>query len=130
MIELDEQMIRDVFLSGKEPDRPWFVAFIRKRRSQPEFWQSAFLMTNMKVLADEYGGKVQFAIIDASANQHIEKSFGGTHVPMTLMYKDGKWHMQQFMHILVNNVRTFIEGRYLEKKYCYDSFDTPWLLPR
>lgn len=47
-----------------------------------------------------------------------------------MMYKDGKWHMQQFMHILVNQVRTFIEWRYLEEKYCYESFETPWLLPR
>lgn len=33
VIELDSKMYSEIFLSGKAPEKPWFVAFVRKRRS-------------------------------------------------------------------------------------------------
>lgn len=58
VIELDGKTYSEIFLSGKAPDKPWYVAFIRKRRSEDKFWQSAFVVNVMKLLADEYAGAV------------------------------------------------------------------------
>ena len=60
VIELDDQMYSETFQSccGNGPEKPWYVAFIKKRRSKSEFWQSAFVVNMMRLLADEYGGAV------------------------------------------------------------------------
>ena len=47
------------------PDKPWFIAFVAFKRSNEEFWQSAFVTNTMKVLAEQYKGEVQFAVVNS-----------------------------------------------------------------
>ena len=83
----------------------------------------------MKLLADEYGGAVQFAYIDSKKHKNLELSFGVFNLPGQFFYKDGNWHEQFFFQILVNNIRTFIDGRHLQEQYTYRKFETPWIIP-
>lgn len=69
----------------------------------------------MRVLADEYAGAVQFAIVDAMKHKDLEMMFGAQTLPLTLFYKDGIWYEQHMFQILVNNIRTFIDSRHLEQ---------------
>ena len=66
----------------------------------------------MKVLAEQYEGKVQFAVVNSKKDEAMRSTFGVRSLPAEFYYKDGTFYEQNFMQILVNNVRTFIDGRY------------------
>ena len=38
VVEMTEQMYRDVFFGPSPPKEKWYIAFIKKRRSQPHLW--------------------------------------------------------------------------------------------
>ena len=44
VIEMDDQMYREVFTSGKAPLKPWFVVFVRKRRSSLDVHDSSYVV--------------------------------------------------------------------------------------
>ena len=91
-LEMDEKMYAEVFNSGKVPEKPWFVAFIRKRRSEDRHSQSAYIVNQMKLLADQYKGEVRFAYIDAMKFRNLELAFGVKLLPTSFFYKDGIWY--------------------------------------
>ena len=62
--------------------------------------------------------------------EQLKLTFGVRSCPLQLFYKDGVWYEQDYMQVLINNVRTFIEGRYLIDEYAHQKFETPWLIPR
>ena len=41
---MDDQMYREVFASGKVPLKPWFVVFVRKRRSSLDVHDSSYVV--------------------------------------------------------------------------------------
>ena len=84
----------------------------------------------MKLLADQYKGEVQFAYIDAMKFRNLELAFGVKLLPTSFLYKDGIWYESIFMQILVNNIRNFINERYLWPDVCMTKFETPkFILP-
>ena len=56
-------------------------------------------------------------------------TFGIRSLPAEFLYVDGIFYEQNYMQILVNNVRTFIDGRHLKEEYRYQTFETPYLIP-
>ena len=44
VIEMDDQMYREVFVSGKAPLKSWFVVFVRKRRSSLDLHDSSYIV--------------------------------------------------------------------------------------
>ena len=63
-------------------------------------------------------------------NRNLDWTFGVRSLPAQFFYKDGMWYEQNYMQILVTNIRTFIEYRHLEDQYVYSKFPTPTLVPR
>ena len=112
------------------PDKPWFVAFVAFKRSDEQFWQSAFVTNTMKVLAEQYKGEVQFAVVNSHKSEMMRSTFGVRSLPAEFFYKDGQWYEQSFMQILVNNIRTFIDERHLNEEIRYQVFETPYLIPK
>ena len=53
VIEMTEAMYAEIFNGPEPPKDVWYVAFIRKRRSQPQFWQCQYIVNVMRLLADE-----------------------------------------------------------------------------
>ena len=59
VIIMDDEMYAQIFNNGDGgPDKPWMIAFVRKKRSREEYFQSAFVTNSMKVLAEQYQGRV------------------------------------------------------------------------
>ena len=112
------------------PEKPWFVAFVAFKRSDEQFWQSAFVTNTMKVLAEQYKGDVQFAVVNSHKSEMMRSTFGVRSLPAEFFYKDGQWYEQSFMQILVNNIRTFIDERHLNEEIRYQVFETPYLIPK
>ena len=112
------------------PEKPWFVAFVAFKRSDEQFWQSAFVTNTMKVLAEQYKGEVQFAVVNSHKSEMMRSTFGVRSLPAEFFYKDGQWYEQSFMQILVNNIRTFIDERHLNEEIRYQVFETPYLIPK
>ena len=44
VVEMDDTLYKEVFNSGNPPKKPWFVAFIRKRRTEPDSHESAYIV--------------------------------------------------------------------------------------
>ena len=76
VIEMTEAMYAEIFNGAQPPKDVWYVAFIRKRRSQPQFWQCQYIVNVMRLLADEYGGKVRFAYVDTVRQEKLKETFG------------------------------------------------------
>ena len=61
---MTEELYVEIF-NGPEPAKDtWYIAFIREKRSQDSFWMCAYLVNVMRILADEYEGKVRFAYVN------------------------------------------------------------------
>ena len=83
----------------------------------------------MKVLAEQYDGKVQFAVVNSHRQEDMRATFGVRSLPAEFYYEDGIFYEQNFMQILVNNIRTFIEGRHKLEEKRYQLFEKPYLIP-
>ena len=57
-------------------------------------------------------------------------TFGIRSLPCEFYWEDGIFYEQGYMQMLVNNIRTFIDGRHKDSKYAYQSFETPYLIPQ
>lgn len=82
-------------------------------------------MNSMKVVADEYQGKVRFGYINIHADELLKESFDVMNVPCNFLIKDGKAYEMKAMQLGYVNIREFIEGGYLDPKICYSSFELP-----
>ena len=61
-------MYKRLFDGPEAPDTPWLVSFLHYKRL-PGYEKAThvdFMMNTMKVLADEFQGKIRFAFIIAS----------------------------------------------------------------
>ena len=71
------------------PSKPWFIAFVAYKRSEEHYWQSAYLTNTMKLLADHYDGKVQFAVVNSHKEERMRSTFGIRSLPAEFYYVDG-----------------------------------------
>ena len=138
MIHLDGEQYKTLFCADplkfydtecKPPSKPWFIAFVAFKRSNEQFWASAYVTNTLKVLAEQYGGKVQFAVVNSHRQEDMRATFGVRSLPAEFYYEDGLFYEQNFMQILVNNIRTFIEGRHKLEEKRYQVFEKPYLIP-
>ena len=53
-ILLSRHDYKKLFMGGEQPDKKWFISFVKTFRSQEAFYHSEWVMNTMKVLADEY----------------------------------------------------------------------------
>ena len=58
-----------------EMDVPWLIVFVRIERSQPQFYHSDFIMNTMKILADDYQGKVRFGYVNVLKHELLKETF-------------------------------------------------------
>jgi hypothetical protein len=104
-------------------DRPWFIVFGRKERSQPQFYHSDFIVNTMKILADDYQGKIRFAWVDVLTDELLKESFEIYAVPQNFycVPTDGKMicHEMHAMSLGYMPCRKFIEGAYKESSESY-----------
>ena len=128
VIYMTGEMYAEIFNGPQQPTDTWYVSFIRESRSQDNFWMCAYLVNVMRVIADEYGGKVRFAMVNTPAEEELQYTFGVRTLPQQFLYKDGLWYEQHMMQILYNNIVTFIEGEYLNEEKVYQTFESPILL--
>ena len=84
----------------------------------------------MKVLAEQYQGEIQFAVVNSHKSELMRSTFGVRSLPAEFYYKDGTWYEQNFMQVLINNIRTFIDERHLNEGNRYQMFETPYLIPK
>ena len=111
-IEMTDELYAEIF-NGPEPAKDtWYIGFVRESRTQDGFWMSAYLTNMMRVLADEYGGKVRFAYVNTPAREHLQWTFGVRTLPQQFLYVDGVWYEQHMMQILYRQIVTFIDGEY------------------
>ena len=129
VIELTDDMYDELFWSGSQPETPWYVVFVRTDRTSDQFWQSTFVVNVMKIMADEYAGKVRFAYVDTAKSPRMKHTFHIKVLPQSYLFKDGHVYMTKMMAILVNQVRTFIDERHLDDQYRFDDFPTSRLIP-
>ena len=71
---------------------PWLIVFVRTVRSQPQFYHSDFIMNSMKILSDDYQGKVRFGYVDVIKHELLKETFEIFAVPQNFFCvpKDGK----------------------------------------
>jgi hypothetical protein len=75
-----------------EMNVPWLIAFVRTVRSQPQFYHSDFIMNSMKILSDDYQGKVRFGYVDVIKHELLKETFEIFAVPQNFFCvpEDGK----------------------------------------
>lgn len=115
-------------------DRPWFLVFGRKERSQEQFYHSDFIMNTMKILSDDYQGKIRFAWSDVITDELLKESFEIYAVPQNFFCvpTDGKMicHEMHAMSLGYMPVKKFIDGGYKDTpKDVYQSFELPQRIP-
>ena len=81
----------------------------------------------MKVLAALYKGTVQFAYVDADKYKNLELAFGVQKLPTAFLFRNGTWY-QTWVQPLFRSLRTFIDGRFMNKRKVYRSFETPTIV--
>ena len=52
----------------------------------------AYLVNVMRILADEYEGKVRFAYVNSVQSEKLKETFGVRTLPQQFLYKDGVWY--------------------------------------
>jgi hypothetical protein len=87
-------------------------------------------MNTMKVLADEYQGKVRFGYVNVIKHEHLKETFEIFAVPQNFycVPENGKvlCHEMQAMSLGYMPVRKFIEGEYkTDPTKLYQTFDLP-----
>ena len=125
VIEMTEEQYREIFLGPTPPKEPWYIAFIKKKRSQDHFWQSQYVVNMMRILADEYQGKVRFAYISAHAEEKLKEIFGVKTLPNQFLIEDGIVYEHNMLQVLYNNIYNFIEGGERRTNFTYDTFPVP-----
>lgn len=103
---------------------PWLIVFVRTKRSAPQFYHSDFIMNTMKVLSDDYQGKVRFAYIDVLEDEQTKETYEIYAVPQNfLCIPDGAGrvdcHEMHAMSLGYKPVREFIEGGYKNPENVY-----------
>ena len=125
VVEMDVQMYKDLFF-GPEPTKDtWYVTFIKKRRSQDNFFMCQYAVNVMRILADELQGKVRFAYINTPRNEVLKEIFDVKTLPFQILIKDGQVYEQSILQILYNNIYRFIDGEYDGGEYMYDTYPVP-----
>lgn len=108
---------------------PWILSFVKRNKSMEHLVHSEELYGALQLLADEYYGKVRFAIVDSVEEEFLKLSFDVYTVPQTFFFKDGQVYEMQVLSIFYDNVRSFIEKNHLNETYVYKQFPAPrWLV--
>ena len=68
-------MYVEIFNGPEPPKDIWYISFIREKRSRDSFWMCAYLVNVMRILADEYEGKVRFAYVNSPARELLKETF-------------------------------------------------------
>lgn len=101
-----------MFRGSHRTNEVWFICILKTFRSQSNFYFSEFVMNTMKVLADEYQGKVRFGYIDTYIDEALKETFDVGNVPSNFLIKDGTVYEMQAMSLGYKPIREFIEGEY------------------
>ncbi len=70
-------------------DKLWIITFVKKNKSQPQFWQSEFAYFATKILADEFEGQVRFGYADIHSEETLKETFGVITVPQSFFIFNG-----------------------------------------
>ena len=109
---------------------PWLIVFVRTKRSQPQFYHSDFVMNTMKVLSDDYFGRVRFGYVDVLDDELLKETFEIYAVPQNFycvpnLYGRADCHEMHAMSLGYKPIREFIEGGYKDKENVYQTFEIP-----
>ena len=128
-IRMTKDLYKSTFVYSK-PETPWFIVFLHTFRypGYEQFTQNDFVMNTMKVLADEYQGRIRFAFIAADEEEEMSESFGVRALPTDFFFKDGFVYELNPMSVGYMPIRKFIEEGHLEGSNSYQIFRTPqWI---
>ena len=106
-------------------DTPWIISFIKRKKCQAHLVHSEEIYGSLKILADEYQGKIRFGIIDSVAEEHLKLTFEIFTVPQTFYFLNGMAYEMPALSIFYDNIHHFIDGNYLVEDKVYTSFPIP-----
>ena len=109
----------------------WFIVFIRPNKTEERFFHSHVTVNTMKVLADEYQGKVRFAWVDILQEECLKESFAVRSVPQNFLIvpDEGRVYEMQALSMAYYIMHQFIEGGYKNESMVYQSFSIPFIYP-
>ena len=68
-------MYQDLFFGPNPTKDTWYIAFVKKRRSHAHLFMCQYIVNVMRILADEYKGKVRFAYILTPREEKLKEIF-------------------------------------------------------
>ena len=104
VIEMTEDLYRELFFGPEPTKTKWLITFIKKRRSMEHLWMCQYVVNIMRILADEYQGKVRFAYIVTSKQEKLKEIYDVKTLPNTFLIEDGIAYEQNMLQVLYNNV--------------------------
>lgn len=94
------QLTRELYYSEVlTSDKPWFISFVKTKKSRQDFWHSEHLNFACRILADEYEGAVRFAYVDIMKEEGLKESFGVITVPHSFWIENGEASETQSLFI-------------------------------
>ena len=126
VLELTDEMFSEIFNGSEPPQKPWYIAFARKRRTEDRFWMSAYVVNIMKLLADEYQGNVRFAFIDSPKNPRLRETFEVRNLPNQFLYANGTWYEQNAQQVHYHEIANFVDTA-TTGNLVYQAFSNPRL---
>lgn len=94
---------------------PWIMSVIPRRARRDEHdVHSEQLFENLKILSDEYKGKVRFGVVDGEKDETIRFMFETYVHPKTFYIVDNQVYEMMTLATDYDNVRSFIEKEYLD----------------
>lgn len=79
----------------------------------------------MKVLSDELYEEYNFGYIDILTDECLKETFDVKIVPVIMLIKDGRVYETNVLQMTYWQIRTFMDGNYLNKTRVYQEFDVP-----
>jgi len=98
VVPLTAKMYNDLIYNAKS-STPWFIVFVRTKKSEERFFHSHHLVNVLKVLADEYQGKIRFAWVNILEEECLKESFGVRALPQNFYIKDGMVYEMQSLSL-------------------------------
>lgn len=125
VIEMTEDLYRELFFGPNPTNQPWIIGFLKTRRSQDHLWMCQYAMNMMRMLADEYQGKVRFAYIISHKQEKLKEIFDVKTLPNIFLIENGTAYEQEMLRVMYGSFVRFIEPGDGRPGITYASFPVP-----